>query len=203
MNKRFKWFMALAGSALLIAAMAIPAFAAGPSGQNNQTQASGQYGMGNCQGIGLRLGTGPGDAVTELLGLTAEEIKTERQAGKSLVQIAEAKGITEEALVNAILTEKKTALDALVTAGTITQEIADQRLAEMTERVQESVNRTATGPQSWSGANGNGQKGTGMMNKGNAQGGNQANCTGTPGTCTGTGTGTGTGQMMRGGRTAK
>jgi hypothetical protein len=189
MNKKLKWLIALTGAALLITAIAIPAFAAGPLGKTNTQNADAQYGYGKGLGIGLN------DNVTALLGLTTEEIQTQREAGKSLVQIAQAQGITEEILVNTIMAEKQTALKAMVTAGTISQEIADLRLAQMRERVQESVNRTDVGPQSWSRAQGNGQRGgCGMMGLGNGSGNNLSNENVNPGT------GKGFGGMMRGGR---
>lgn len=43
----------------------------------------------------------PEDLAT-ILGITEEELRTEREAGKTLVEIAEAKGITEDELINAL-----------------------------------------------------------------------------------------------------
>jgi hypothetical protein len=112
--------------------------------------------------------------------MTPEQIQEQREAGQSLVQIAAGKGITEEALINAVMADKQAAVQKMVEAGTITQSQADQRLARMRERVQLAVNRTAIGPPEWAGANGNGQNGTGLMRQ-NGFRGNQENCTGTPG----------------------
>lgn len=53
------------------------------------------------------------DTLTELLGITKEELQTELQAGKSLAEIAEAKGISKEQLVNELkegLTDQLTKL---------------------------------------------------------------------------------------------
>lgn len=53
------------------------------------------------------------DTLTELLGITKEELQTELQAGKSLAEIAEAKGIAKEQLVNELkegLTDQLTKL---------------------------------------------------------------------------------------------
>jgi Spy/CpxP family protein refolding chaperone len=200
MRKNMKWLIASIVAGLLVIAIAIPALAAGPnSGTPSPTVQPGS-GKGNCQG----LGAGVNEAVTELLGMTREQIQEQRQAGESLVQIATDKNITEADLINAIMAEKQAAVREMVTAGTITQAQANQRLAQMEERVELAVNRTTLGPQEWAGANGNnngvGQNGqcngTGVTNQGGLNG-NQENCTATPGTCTGAGS------MLRAGRNAR
>jgi hypothetical protein len=182
MNKKFKWLIGLAGSAMLIMAIAMPVLAAGPQGGNSANVAAGQCNLGELRGLGV----GPDESIVELLGLSGEEIKAERLAGKSLVQIASGQGVSEETLVNTIMAEKKAAIQAMVAEGKISQTLADQRLAQIQERVQISVNRTVTGPQSWSGANknGNGSNKSGFMGRGTGSSGNPGNCTGTPGTCT-------------------
>lgn len=162
--------MVLAG--VLVAVLAGTVLAQGPQGSANTCGAG--------RGTGSAL-----DEVSQLTGLTPEQIQEQREAGKSLVQIAATKNVTEEALINAIMAEKKEAVQKLVTAGTITQEQADQRLAFMKERVKQAVNRTTIGPPEWAGGGKNGS-GAGMRQGG--QNFNQANCTGT---------GAGAGGMMR------
>jgi hypothetical protein len=189
MKKLFgKFTLAMVIAGLLIVAVAGTIFAAGPSGAGGNS--TGTTAAVNC-GAGMGLGAGPDENVTKLLGMTEEQIQEQRQAGKSLVQIAATKNISEATLINAIIAGKQDANQKLVAAGTITQAQADLRLAQMKDRVKLQVNRTTVGPPEWAGANGNGQKG--MMGQGN---GNQANCNGT-------GTGTGTGGMKRFGKTAK
>lgn len=174
--------MVLAG--ILVVVLASTVFAAGPRGSYSENQVGGPT----------------IDVVSNLLGLTPEQIHEQRQTGLSLVQIAATKNVTEIALIDAIMLEKQTALQKMVTAGTITQAQADQSSTQMRERVQLAVNRTTLGPPEWSGANGNGQNGicsgTGTMRQGGNRG-NQDNCTGTPGTCTGAG------KMMRAGSTSR
>jgi urease accessory protein UreF len=150
-------------------------------------------------GAGIK-GDSASDEVSKLLGLTPEQIQEQRQAGKSLVQIAATKNVNEETLIDAILAGKQETIQKMIKAGTLTQAQADQRLAQMRERIQLAVNRTTVGPPSWAGANASGQNGTGNGRGGMRQGGlrgNQQNCTGTPGTCTGTGS------MMRAGRAVR
>jgi hypothetical protein len=193
MKNKSKLLIAIAGAILLVIAIAIPVFAAGPLGGNTEQNSNGQSGYGNCMGLGIG-NIETSDNITALLGLAGEEIRDQRQSGKSLAQIAGEMGIEKEELVNAIMIERQNAIQEMVAAGKLSQDIANQRLEQIRERVQEAVNRTSIGPQSWSGNVGNGRRGgAGMMGQGNRSGGNQANCTGTPGTCTESG------NMMRGG----
>ncbi len=112
--------------------------------------------------------------VSELSGLTPEEIQAQRQEGKSLVEIAAAQGVSEDALVEAIMEVKKETVQQKVEAATLTQEQADLMLEQMEQRTIQAVNRTTSGPPDWGGGNGYGQ-----------------------GTCDGQGQGTGPGGMHR------
>ncbi|MFC2040518.1 hypothetical protein ACFLTW_05060 [Chloroflexota bacterium] len=102
-----------------------------------------------CSEYGVRFGPraafGLG-AVTDLVGLTPEEVAAERQAGKSLVDIAADNGVGEDELVAAVMAVKTEAVQAKVEAGVITQDQADLILARMQERTVEAVNRTEVGP---------------------------------------------------------
>jgi len=187
MKKRWK-ILAISGALAIImaAVLAGTVLAAGPQGSWPGC------GMGQAGGSAM-------DEVSKLLGLTPEQIQEQRQAGKSLVQIAAANNVTEEALIEVIMAEKGNAIQEMVTSGSITQAQADQRLAQMRERVQLAINRTEIGPPGWApGVNGKPGtgNGTGMMRRGGMRG-NQENCTGVPGNCTGAG------GMMRAGRAAR
>lgn len=185
MSRKFKWLIGVAVAGLLVLAIAVPALAAGPTGTPNQipTGTTPPCVVCNGAGYGQGLGGGMDDAVTKLLGMTEEQIQAERQAGKSLVQIAAAKNIEEDALINAIMADKKADLDKMVADQKITQTQADQMLTQMKDRVKLMVNRTTVGPPDWAG------KGAGF----GGQGRMGANGTATPGT--------GIGGMMRFGRT--
>jgi hypothetical protein len=123
-------------------------------------------------GAGVRMGGGYGmrnapawagfeDAVATFLGMTQEQIQAERLAGKSLSQIAQAKGKTEQQLISTILTAKKADLDKAVADKTITQAQADLMYQNMQAQVPQMVTRTTTGP----GANQGMRTGTGSANQ--------------------------------------
>ncbi len=109
------------------------------------------------------------DVVSKLLGLTTEQIRTLRQEGKSLVQIAATKGVNEDALVKALLAARNEVIQKKVAAGVLTKEQADLMLKQMEQRMHQAVNRTTTGQPEWAGqgncpALGNGV-GVGGMNR--------------------------------------
>jgi len=105
-----------------------------------------QDGTGQMRRGGMPAWAGQPDEVATLLGMTAEEIQAERQAGKSLAEIAASKGVSEDKLISTILDAKKVQLDALVADGKLSQAQADLMIERMTEQVKVMVERTTTGP---------------------------------------------------------
>lgn len=73
-------------------------------------------------------------ALIEALGLTEEEVKAAHEQGQRLHELAEEKGITIEAFIDAILVTHEEKLASAVEDGKLTQEEADEILAEHTER---------------------------------------------------------------------
>ena len=86
------------------------------------------------------------ETVSELLGLTPEELCELRQEGKSFAEIAAVQGVTVDELVEAIMTEKTAVVQARVDNGTLTQGQADLMIQHMGERTELAVNRITTGP---------------------------------------------------------
>ena len=156
-----KTLIALATAGILILSIGGAALAAGPNNSTAVCSGTGPSGYGGGANLGLS-GQGtclPG--VTQLLDMTVEEIQAERLAGKSLVDIAAEKGITEDALIAAILADREEALDALVADGTITQEQADIMLDRMETNIITMVERTTVGNPGLGKGNGQSQGGTG------------------------------------------
>jgi hypothetical protein len=92
------------------------------------------------------------DVVADLLGLTHEEVHAQRLEGKSLAEIAAAQGVSEDALVAAIMAAKVDFVQQRVEADILGQEQADLILQQMEQRIYQMVNQTALGPGEYGGA---------------------------------------------------
>ncbi len=103
----------------------------------------GGFGMG----FGHR-GAGPGgihrlghlDAAASYLGMTEAELRTQLVGGKTLAEVAKAKGRSVDGLVSALVADEKKELDAAVAAGRLTQGQADKMLESAKQRATDLVN---------------------------------------------------------------
>ena len=75
------------------------------------------------------------DAITKLLGMSQDQIQAEREAGKSIVEIAQEKNISEQTIVEGMLEAQKQNLQGAVTDGYLTQDQANERIEWMEERM--------------------------------------------------------------------
>jgi hypothetical protein len=116
------------------------------------------------------------ETASELLGLTPEQIQAQRQAGKSLVEIAEAQGVSEDALIQAILAAKEEFVQEQVRTGVLTAEQAELMLQQMEQQTIEMVNRTTFGYADGRGFCGYGQPGQGTGPGAMRHWGNSAGC---------------------------
>ena len=183
--KRFILIAVLAGT--LVVLLAGTALAAGPvtppvqgfgPGMGMRAAAAGSTapdadhpcgmgaGMAGEQGRGKPAWAGQPDEVATLLGMTAAEIQTARQAGKSLVVIADGKGVGEDKLISTILDAKKADLAALVTDGKLTEAQAALMVEHMQTQVKTMVERTTVGPMQGRQGMGQMQSGMGQMQRG-------------------------------------
>ena len=87
-------------------------------------------------------------AAASLVAVAADVLEMERidlvrelLAGKSIAEVAEAAGVDPQDIIDAFVAQRAEWLQALVDAGRITQEQADERLAEMAEHVAERINQ--------------------------------------------------------------
>jgi len=78
-------------------------------------------------------------AITDLLGMSQEEIQTERESGKSIAEIAQEKDIDRQALVNSMLEARQQRLQEAVANGYLTQEQADEKIEWMKEKIERKI----------------------------------------------------------------
>lgn len=155
MRRNLKIAFGILASAVLLASLVGVAMAAA-----NTTSSQPGY------GLRLRAGSTTIDAVSKLLGIKPEDVRAQRQAGKSLLDIAKEKGVDAQKLKDTMLDSRKTLLQERVKDGTLTQEQADDILKQMQERITSCLEN--------GGGHGPGFKGGGMMRHG-ARGGCWAN----------------------------
>jgi len=123
--------------------------------------------LGRRLGPGVRRGQWVSDAVTKLLGMTQEQIYTERQAGKTLAAIAKEKGITDQQLIDAMTAGQKQVIEQAVKDGRLTQAQSDWMLGRMKAMMPFMLNNPFT-PGQWHGGVGAG--GHGSMMRGGMRG---------------------------------
>ncbi|WP_432492324.1 hypothetical protein [Kineococcus auxinigenes] len=82
------------------------------------------------------------DAAAEALSLSTDELRTALQAdGATLASVAADQGVEEQVLVDALVAAGEDRVQQGVTDGRLTQEQADERIAELPERVAATIDR--------------------------------------------------------------
>ncbi|WP_248923971.1 hypothetical protein [Paenibacillus hamazuiensis] len=74
-----------------------------------------------------------------ILGVDETSIRDQQAQGKTLLQIAQDKGVTEDVLMQKLTAAANTSIDAAVTTGTLTQEQADQQKSALADRLKQEV----------------------------------------------------------------
>jgi len=121
---------------------------------------------------GGQLGGRQGMAVIiEQLGITGEELRAELQAGKSIADVAAEQGVSLDTLENALMDQLSEKLAERVANGDMTQEEADEKLAEASTRIQERL----TQPGGQGGQRGEEGGRRGQRGQGGGQGGGLQN----------------------------
>ena len=107
----------------------------------------GERGRGGKGGAGVEI-------AAQALGMTADELHTALKGGQTLAQVAESKGVNVQVVVDALVASATNHINQKVASGDITQAQADEKLANVTERVTERVNnpRPEGGPRGGQGA---------------------------------------------------
>jgi hypothetical protein len=80
------------------------------------------------------------DAAASYLGLSVAQLRSSLEGGKTLAQVAKAQGKSVEGLVQAMLADKKKALDDAVKTGKLTKAERDEFVAGLEERITDFVN---------------------------------------------------------------
>lgn len=117
-----------------------------------------------CPITGLPIGSGAGgmgrylagtmhDIIAEELGMTADELRVERLAGRSIAEIAEERGIDFEELKATVIEARAELLEKLGEDGVITEGQKNYMEQNMERRMETMMERNTVGP-----ANGQGKK---------------------------------------------
>jgi len=151
--------IALAAAALVVLAVAAVVVAAGPRTQARE-QAQSQT------------------TLTEILGLTDEQIEDLRHDGMTLAQIAERQGVDDQELIDALKEEWSVRIDERVANGALTEDRATELKNQLELRAKAMVNQATAGGMAGAAV------GAGPAANGNGANGNRANAANGNGTAT-------------------
>ncbi|HEX2981044.1 MAG TPA: hypothetical protein VHO48_12320 [Anaerolineaceae bacterium] len=87
--------------------------------------------------------------VAKHLAMTTPDLDNHLAAGKSMVQVAAEKGITEQQLMDAVMASRQTEYDQAVKAGYMTQAQADAMLQYLSSNLGTIVNHPGYGTNGW------------------------------------------------------
>ncbi len=129
-----------AGFAIALGGLGIASAQTGPGETTTTTTAPGdgepRHGPGR---HALRGGLA---AAARAIGISKEELRTAVRNGRSIAEVAQSKGVDVQKVIDAIVAEAKDRLAAKVQSGALSQARADQKLANLSQRVTNFVNRT-------------------------------------------------------------
>ncbi len=111
----------------------------------NRPERGGPGGRGGHGGPGGGMfgGRGAGvasEALTDLLGIDAQELRTQLRDGATLADIASAQGVEVQAVVDELVGELQERLDNAVADGRIDQAEADEKAADAEAKITDMVN---------------------------------------------------------------
>jgi hypothetical protein len=119
-------------------------------------QAAQQARVANSNGMGKYFAGTQHTFTAKQLGLTEEELYNQRIAGKSILEIATAKGISQTELTAALVAAKIDQINGLYANGTITQERQAYMLSNVEANTAQKITRTTIGGQQGFGKRGGG-----------------------------------------------
>lgn len=80
------------------------------------------------------------EVLAQALGMTADELHTALESGKTIAQVAADQGVDVQVVIDALTAEMTNHINDEVASGEITQEQADAKLAELSTRITDMVN---------------------------------------------------------------
>jgi hypothetical protein len=116
---------------------------------NNGRPAKGDHGPGRGGPGGPGLRGGPHlDAAAAALGITADELRTQLQSGKTIAQVAGERNVDLQVVTDAVAADESAEIDQALAAGKLTQAQADEMKANASQHATDIVNgtRPAKGP---------------------------------------------------------
>jgi hypothetical protein len=147
MTNTLKWKLAAATVAVVAAAggsVGISSAARGPATATAVSPAAPPPGDGR---PGFGHGGDPLSSASTYLGVSASQLLTQLQAGKTLAQIANAtSGKSAAGLIAAMVAAEKQQIEQAVSDGRLTRSQADAIEADLQQRVTDRVNGTFGGP---------------------------------------------------------
>jgi hypothetical protein len=88
--------------------------------------------------------------VAKALGMSTADLKTALAKGQSIADVAKAKNVDVQKVVDALTQDANSRVDAAVKAGKITQARADAMKQDLASRISAFVDRTFPGRSPWS-----------------------------------------------------
>ena len=85
-------------------------------------------------------------AAAQALGISEDELETQLRSGSTVAEVAAARGVDLQTVIDAVVAAQKERLAKAVTDGDLTQAEADQRSADLVQRVTDFVNGKGPGP---------------------------------------------------------
>jgi len=99
-------------------------------------------------GGGGRGGPGRGQdlaVAAKAIGVTEDALRADLQDGKTIADVAKAKGVSEQKVIDALVADAKAKLAAAVKSGKLTQAQADERSSKLADRIKDQVEETHPG----------------------------------------------------------
>lgn len=127
---------AIAATALVAAAIAVPTIAGAQEDATTDTTTT------ETPDTFRRGGGAKFETIADTIGITFDELRAQVAEGLTVAEIAEANGVSADTVAAALTAEMQSHIADHVTAGDITQEQADTRLASVDERVDDLLNGT-------------------------------------------------------------